>query len=75
MTDGLWVTGAFVDGGVRLNRDVLPLSLRAPRTPEGSGGRGARQGAGGFDYGPVLGPEHNDLVYMLQWMQFQKPGG
>lgn len=27
VTDGLWVVGAFVDGGECLNRDVLPPSL------------------------------------------------
>lgn len=27
VTDGLWVVGAFVDGGDCLNRDVLPTSL------------------------------------------------
>lgn len=62
VTDGLWVTIAFVDGGVCLNGGrAASLPAWPPENGVG-GGMGARWGTGGCDYGSVKGLQHNELV-------------
>lgn len=65
VTDGLWVTTAFVDGCVCLNGGrAASLPARPPEVGVG-GGMGARRGTGGFDYGSMKGLRHNELVCMF----------
>lgn len=55
VTDGLWVTTAFVDGGVCLNGGRAASLPAWPPEDGVGGGMGVRRGTGGFDYGPVKG--------------------
>lgn len=72
VTDGLWVTAAFVDGGVCLNgRRAASLPVWPPEAGVGGGMGAAGRGTGGFDYGSMKGLRHNELVCkftsMLSW--------